>query len=37
MDEDSISVNFAFLLIQNIFTLPKKQQKCNVSDKNKDF
>ena len=32
-----ISIDFAFLLIQNIFTLPKNQQKCNVSEKNKDF
>ena len=37
MDGDSISLDFAFSLIQNIFTLSKKQQKCNVSDKKKDF
>ena len=28
---------FCFLLIHNIFTLSKKQQKCNVSKENKNF
>ena len=26
-----------FLLINNFFTLSKKQHKCNVSEENKDF
>ena len=28
---------YCFLLICNIFTLSKKQQKCNVNEENKNF
>ena len=30
-------MDFAFSLIDNFFTLSKKQEKCNVSEENKDF
>ena len=32
-----INIDFAFSLINNFFTLSKRQQKCNVSEENKDF
>ena len=32
-----INIDFAFLLMNNFFTLSKKQQKCNISEVNKDF
>ena len=28
---------FCFLLTHNVFTLYKKQQKCNLSEENKNF
>ena len=47
MDDDGLHAESAtaiskleltcFLLIHNIFTLSKKQQKCNVSEENKNF
>ena len=32
-----INIDVDFLLIHNFFTLSKKQQKCNISEENKDF
>ena len=32
-----ISIDFAFLPVNNFFTLSKIQQKCNVRKENKDF